>query len=60
MKAPNIQPMTTAWMRRSGEMAENPRLMAARAPLAFRVFRSKIAPKMISSTSRAFMAPNRE
>ena len=47
MKDPKSQAMMITWMRRSGEMSVKPLRIVARAPLPARVFRSRMAPRMM-------------
>ena len=57
MKAPNIQAMIMAWMRRSGVISMNPLRMVATAPLFVRVFNMSSAPKTIQRMAAQMVTP---
>ena len=57
MKPLNSQAMTTTWTRRSRDRQENEPLSAVRAPLARRMFSSRMAPKMMRMMSSDLRAP---
>ena len=60
IKAPKSQPMMMTWMRRSVVTPRNPWLMVSMAPDCLRVLRMRMAPKMITSRSKALPIPKRE
>ncbi len=57
MKQPNSQAMMMAWMRRSGLMVVKPARMAVMPPECFKVFSSRMAPKMIHNRPRVITRP---
>jgi hypothetical protein len=56
----NIHPIMIAWMRRSPDMLVKEWLITDMAPDCFNEFKSSIAPKIVTSTSKPFNAPNAE
>lgn len=56
----NEKPIMQACTRLSGQMFINPRLIAAVAPDAFKVFITKIAPEIIINTSKELSIPKTE
>ncbi len=59
MKDPNSQAMMITWMRRSEVMSVRPWRMVRSAPLSCRVFRRRMAPKMMKRRVAATMRPFR-
>ena len=57
IKHPNNQAIKITWIRLSGLILEKPFLMVVIAPEYFKVFKSKIAPKIIQRILKVIIKP---